>query len=292
MLRHCVAFGIVPIEGLSVTPNVRIAATFIHPIKACAAVELPSITIDRWGAAHGDRRWAVINAEGSVTWAGEFPRLVLVTPQLREQGLRLTAADQAPLDVDDANLPPRTIGIWNDVAKRVDRFTVGDAGDEASQWMSEVVKAPVRLVRLGDDAVGRDNTNRLHVVSTVSCAEVDDLLDHRGLQVESLRRCRPNIVIEGLDAPLVPFVEDHLTRMLWRSAEGMASMEFTGRCIRCVVPNVDTQTGEEQPAVLESLTALSAQRWPNEAVSFGIYGRATPGSRLDRGQPVEVEFGF
>ncbi|RQP26488.1 MOSC domain-containing protein [Piscinibacter terrae] len=292
MLRHCVAFGIVPIEGLSVTPNVRVVATFIHPIKACAAVELPSVTIDRWGAAQGDRRWAVINAEGSVTWAGEFPRLVLVMPELLPQGLRLTALDQAPLDVDDADLPPRTIGIWNDLAKRVDHFTVGDAGDEAAQWMSEVVKAPVRLVRLGDDAVGRDSTNRLHVVSTVSCAEVDELLAQRGLQAESLRRCRPNIVIEGLDAPLVPFIEDHLTQMRWQCGDGMVSMKFTGRSIRCVVPNVDTRTGEAQPVVLESLTTLSAQRWPNEAVSFGIYGRATPGARLDRGQPVEVEFGF
>lgn len=274
------------------SPNVRIAATFIHPIKACAAVELPSITIDRWGAAQGDRRWAVINAEGSVTWAGEFPRLVLVAPQPREQGLRLTAPDQMPVELDDTDLAPREIGLWNDIAKRVDRFMVGDAGDEAAQWMSEVVKAPVRLVRLGDDAVGRDSANRLHVVSTVSCAEVDELLAQRGLQAGSLLRCRPNIVIEGLDAPLVPFVEDHLTQMLWQSAEGMAALEFTGRCIRCVVPNVNVRTGEVQPVVLESLTTLSAQRWPNEAVSFGIYGRATPGSRLERGQPVEVEFGF
>jgi uncharacterized protein len=275
-----------------VNPNVRIAATFIHPIKACAAEEVPFLSIDRWGGAQGDRRWAVINAEGTVTWAGEFPRLVLVAPQLQVHGLRLTAAGQTPLEVSGNDLPPRAIGMWNDVAKCMDPFTTGDAGDEAAQWMSEVVKAPVRLVRFGDDAVGRHSANRLHIVSTASCGEVDELLAAQGLSAASLKRYRPNIVLEGLETPLVPFVEDHLTRMRWQGPEGMASMEFTSRCIRCVVPNVDVQTGEAQSAVLESLATLSSQRWPTEPVSFGIYGRATPGSRLTQGQPAEVEFSF
>jgi uncharacterized protein len=269
---------------------VRVSALYLYPVKGCAAMAVDSLQIDRWGGAQGDRRWAIVNADGEVTWQGAFPRLVLIVPRWTEGELRLDAPGQPSLRVPDDGLRPCTVRIWNDPSARLDPFDGHDAGDDASAWVSAVVGAPLRLVRLGDDAVGRGNANRLHVVSRASCDEVGAQLQHAAQA--SLLRYRPNIVLDGPDARLQPFAEDHLQAMRWHDGAREEALEVGSRCVRCVVPNVDPATGDSDERVLAALATLSAQRFPGEPVCFGSYGRARPGSRLVRGQAVALDFSF
>jgi len=269
-----------------------VAAAYIYPIKSCGAMAVEELEFDRWGGAEGDRRWAVVDAAGSVTWQGALPRLALVQPRITGDGLLLSAPGRASLTVDGRALAPCEVGLWDDVARRTDVFAAHAAGAAADDWISAVAGAPLRLVRLGDEAVGRAHAQRLHVVTRESAGEVDALLRAQGLPAADVRRYRPNLVLAGRGAPLVPFVEEVLQSITWTGAAGEACLDVGERCVRCIVPNVDPETGVAGDALLPAVAELSAQRLPGQPTVMGVYGRATAGARVARGQPVRLTFSF
>ncbi|WOB07760.1 MOSC domain-containing protein [Piscinibacter gummiphilus] len=267
---------------------VHVAAAYLYPVKACGAMPVDALHIDRWGGAEGDRRWAIVNAEGEVTWQGTYPRLVLISPTLLPDGLRLEAPGQPTLTVPDAGLAACSFRIWNEAAARLDRHEGHDAGHASSAWVSAVAGAPVRLVRLSDEAVGRGEANRLHVVSRASCDDAAAQLRRDGGPAAGVLRYRPNLVLDGPESLLPPFAEDHLRSLAWPGGR----LDISSRCVRCVVPNVDPATGDTDARVLAALAALSAERLPGGPVSFGCYGQATAGARIVRGQVLSLELDF
>jgi hypothetical protein len=58
------------------------------------------------------------------------------------------------------------------------------------------------------------------------------------------------------------------------------------------VPDVDPATGVAGRGVLDAMAELAAQRRPGGPVVLGVYGRATPGARLARGQALSLAFSF
>jgi hypothetical protein len=269
-----------------------VAAAYVYPIKSCGAMPVDELVFDRWGGAEGDRRWAVVDDSGSVTWQGALPRLALVQPRIAGDGLLLRAPGHEALEVGDRGLVPCEVGMYNEGARRTDVFAARAAGAAADRWLSAVAGAPVRLVRLGDEAVGRAHAERLHVLTLESAAEIDALLRARGEPAADLRRYRPNLVLGGRGAPLVPFVEDVLAAIAWPGAGGEARLAVGSGCVRCIVPNVDPDTGVAGDQLLPAVAELSAQRRPGQPTVFGVYGKATPGARLARGQAVRLDFSF
>ncbi len=269
-----------------------VAAAWLYPIKSCGAMPVDELVFDRWGGAQGDRRWAVVDASGAVTWQGAHPRLALIRPVLDGGLLRLNAPGQVSLEVAGDGLAPCEVGMFNEGARRTDVFPAWAAGDAADRWVSGVAGAPLRLVRLGDEAVGRAHAERLHVVTLESHAEVDALLRTRGEPAADVLRYRPNLVLAGRGAPLVPFVEDVLASIAWQDGAGEGRIAITARCVRCIVPDVDPATGAAGTQVLPALAELSAQRFPGQATMLGVYGNATPGARLARGQALRLDFAF
>ncbi len=269
-----------------------VAAAYLYPVKACGAFEVERLAIDRWGGAEGDRRWAVVDASGAVTWQGAHPRLALVRPLPAGDVLTLRAPGHAALEVRDDGLAACEVGMFDEAARRTDVFPGRAAGAAADRWISAVAGAPLRLVRLGDEAIGRAHAERLHVVTLESAAEVDAALRARGEPPADVLRYRPNLVLRGQGAPLVPFVEEVLERLSWAHDGGEARLAVTARCVRCVVPNVDPATGRAGAHVLPALAELSAQRHPGQPTALGMYGNATPGATLARGQALRLSFAF
>ncbi|MGN6529622.1 MAG: MOSC domain-containing protein [Burkholderiaceae bacterium] len=266
-----------------------VVAAYIYPIKACGAMAVDALDIDRWGGAAGDRRWAVVDASDTVTWQGTHPRLAAIRPRPGAGGLLLEADGHPPLPLreDDAR-PPCGIALWNDAAGRHDRFEACCASEAADRWLAAVVGAPLRFVRLGEDAVDRPQAQRLHVVTLESAAEVDALLRSRGLPPADPLRYRPNLVLAGRGAALVPFVDDLLAAAEWPGGR----IDVQAPCIRCVVPDVDPATGVAGHGVLDAMAELAGQRRPGGPVALGVYGRATPGARITRGQEMSLTFAF
>ncbi len=66
----------------------------------------------------------------------------------------------------------------------------------------------------------------------------------------------------------------------------------TGKCVRCVVPDVHPDTALVSPATSQAIAALSAQRYPGEASYFGVYAKAQGAAPLTQGDVLEAELQF
>jgi len=264
----------------------RAAALYIYPIKACAGVAVPEIVLDPRGGAVGDRGWAIVDAEGAVTWLGSHPRLALVQPAFEGAGLVLTAAGAEPV-ATPATLAPRPVKIWSDVHRRHETFAAEDAGDAVAAWLERVTGAPLRLVRLEDAVHARDGNNALHLLFTPSFAAVAARWDAGAGAPLDERRFRPNIVL-ALPAQGNEFVEESLEALAWQHAgEVETRLDVTAPCIRCVVPNVDPATAQVDSRLLDMLADLSLRRRPGGTV-FGIYARGAAGARLRVGDVARM----
>ena len=56
-------------------------ALYVYPIKSCAGMPVRELELDARGGAAGDRTWAIVDAQGAVTWLGTHARLALVHPR-------------------------------------------------------------------------------------------------------------------------------------------------------------------------------------------------------------------
>jgi uncharacterized protein YcbX len=265
------------------------AALYLYPIKACAALAVSEIEIDARGGAVGDRGWAIVDADGAVTWQGARPRLALVHPRFEDDGLALHAAG-----FDDVATPPAPalapcrVRIWNDLRARHDEFDAFDAGDAVAAWLERVVDAPLRLVKLEDAALAREGSNALHLVFAPSMAALDAQLAGAGLPPADPRRFRANIVLTGA---LDEFVEESVSALAWDGAAGPMAMEITAPCIRCIVPSVNPTSALVDESVGDALTLLSQRRRPGATV-FGIYARGAAGARLRVGDTARMALAF
>ena len=256
------------------------AALFVYPIKACAGMPVRELALDARGGAAGDREWAIVDAQGAVTWQGAHPRLTLVHPRVTGARMRLAADGTGDIAVPpDADLAPCRVKIWNDLGARHDNFDAADAGDAVAAWLERVAGAPLRLVKLGDAALAREGTNALHVVFAASVAAVDAQLAASGRPPSDPRHFRPNILLAMPQGDGVEFLEDSLAALEWHGDTGTTSLEVTAPCVRCIVMNVDPASARVDVAVLDTLTRLSQQRRPGATV-FGLYARGAAGARL------------
>jgi uncharacterized protein YcbX len=261
----------------------RAAALHVYPIKACAGVAVDELQLDARGGAVGDRGWAIVDAQGAVTWLGSHPRLALVQPAFAGAGLVLGAPETDSIETP-THLAPCDVKIWSDVHGRHEIFAAADAGDAVAAWLQRVTGAPLRLVRLGDAAHARDGNNALHLVFTPSLAAVRAAWTAQAIDV---RRFRPNIVL-ALPADGNEFVEESLEALAWqRDGRDDARLDVTAPCIRCVVPNVDPASARVDGSLLDTLAGLSLQRRPGGTV-FGIYARGAAGTRLRVGDVARM----
>ncbi len=261
-------------------------ALFVYPIKACAGMPVQELALDARGGAAGDREWAIVDAQGAVTWQGAHTRLALVHPRVTDARLRLAADGAADIAVPpDADLAPCRVKIWNDLGARHDSFDAADAGDSVAAWLERVAGAPLRLVKLGDAALAREGTNALHLVFSPSIAVVDAQWG-----ATDARRFRPNLVLALPDGEGHEFIEESLAALEWQG-EAATRLEVTAPCIRCVVPNVDPASALVDDAFGDTLTRLSQQRRPGATV-FGIYARGAAGARLRVGDTARMVLAF
>ena len=261
-------------------------ALALYPIKACAGMPVQALELDARGGAVGDREWAIVDAQGVVTWQGAQPRLALVHPRVTPAGLRLGSPGVVDIAVpaDDA-LTPCRVGIWNDLGARHDVFDAADAGDAVAAWLARVAGAPLRLVRLGDAALAREGTNALHLVFSPSIAAVEAQWGST-----DARRFRPNIVLSMPGGEGIEFIEESLAALEWQ-ADAATRLDITAPCVRCVVPNVDPASAQVDDQFLDTLARLSQQRRPGATV-FGVYARGVAGARLRVGDTARMVLAF
>jgi uncharacterized protein YcbX len=260
------------------------------PIKSCRGHGLTEALVEPWGLA-GDRRWLVVDDEGTLLTARENPRMLLVTTAVRpDGGLDLTSPDAPDLAVaipSGGELVP--VRVWSS------ELAAALAAPEASAWFTKVVGRPARLVYLDDPTRRHPNPAFALPTDYVSFADGYPLLLATAASLNQLNdwiaegpradegplpmiRFRPNVVIDGAE----PWAEDG-----WRRIRiGTAVFRVVKGCDRCVMTMTDPETAARGKEPIATLARY--RRWDG-ATWFGMnLVPDTPGVTISTGDEVEL----
>ena len=255
--------------------NCSVQALYVHPVKSCAGLALPRSLLVETGLDL-DRAWMLVDGHGEFVTQRELPRLALVRPTLRQDDLVLRAPGMLALHVAlDRVESPLRVRVWND------ELPAWDLGALAAQWFSDFAGRPLRLVRF-DPQQRRLSDRRwtgaheattafadafaLLVTSTASLAELNRRLALQGTAAVDMRRIRPNLVLDGIEA----HDEDHIDRLEIDTPQGVVELQLVKPCARCSIPGVDPDSGVQGHEVTDALAGYRADPRMAGAITFGM----------------------
>jgi uncharacterized protein YcbX len=290
----------------------RIARLFVYPVKSCAGVELSEAVLSETGLDL-DRAWMVVDEEGEFLSQREEPRMALIQPAFKRGGteLQLRAPGMLALHLlVDAVEAPTRVRVWNDGVPAY------DMGDVAAQWFTDFLalnaqglpraNAPkYRLVRFDPEhrrlsslqwTGGVEAPNQFSdgypvlVLGQSALDGLNDRLQAAGHRPVDIRRFRPNVVLEGLEA----HDEDRVGPLQIETAEGPVVLTPVKPCPRCPIPNIDPDTARSSPEVNDTLQTYRQDARVNGALTFGMNAIVSEGvDRMLRvGQTVSASYRF
>lgn len=235
--------------------TIEVVGLNYYPIKSCAAVGAPEVTLTEFGIEH-DREWMLVGDKGQPITQRVQPDLALVRPRFEDGSLVATAPRMGRLVLSlerdpDAEIVP--VNLWKKPGEGADQ------GADANEWFSEYLSRDVRLLRVhqprfvesechvdgATDRTGFADGFPLLLASLDSLSELNQDL----AEPVPISRFRPNIVVAGADA----YDED-----FWRELRIGDLRAFVVRaCARCPMPNIDQAVGvlPRQRPVTEALRA-------------------------------------
>jgi uncharacterized protein YcbX len=260
-----------------------------HPAKSCRGEALTSAVVEPWGLA-GDRRWMIVDETGETVTAREYPRMLLVRPELVDGGLLLRSPDLDELLVPVPDGPSVDVTVFGG-----DPFAVRLADAAAHAWFGKVIGAAVRLVYQDDPRRRATNPDHTEAGDCVSFADgyplllatEESLAALNALIAEGsypeqgplpMRRFRPSVVVAGAPA----WDEDH-----WRRLRiGDAVFRAVKGCDRCVITTTDPDSAQLGKEPLASLARH--RRWDGRAWFAMNLVPDSPGATISLGDDVEI----
>jgi len=117
-------------------------------------------------------------------------------------------------------------------------------------------------------------------VSVISLATIAGIGREAGTDIDR-RRMRANIVLETPDA--APFLEDGWVggTLVFGEGESTPAVSITARDVRCVMVNIDPDTGEKDARVMKAVVRLNSN-------NAGVYGTVVRTGSIHVGQPVSL----
>ncbi len=117
-------------------------------------------------------------------------------------------------------------------------------------------------------------------VSVISLATIAGIGRGAGVDLDR-RRFRANIVLETGDHE--PFHEDGWVggTLVFGDSEPMPAVRVTARDVRCVMINLDPDTGTHDPRALKAVVGLNKN-------NAGVYGTVVQTGTIRVGQPVRL----
>ncbi|SEF68666.1 hypothetical protein SAMN02982929_00380 [Saccharopolyspora kobensis] len=260
----------------------KIATLVSYPVKGCAGMPARSFPLTEAGLAH-DRTFMVVDDDGAFRTQRRWPRLARIQPVISGDRLELSAPGAGSIGVDvDVTGPRRDVRLFNTGYRGIDQ------GDAVAEWLSELLGARSRLVRVPPEhdrvtdgeipgTSGYADSSAVHVLSRSSL----DRLDERAPRPVPVDRFRPNIVIEGWSEP-------HTEDRAGRITIGDAVLGFTKLAIRCAVTTVDQEAGlRDGPEPLRTLAGY--RRIPDQGIAFGAKFAVLRTGTLAVGDPITVD---
>ncbi len=263
--------------------NLRVSELSIYPVKSLGGISLQQSAVERFGLRN-DRRWMVVDDRDRYITQREQSRMCLIQPEPLANGLRLSAPGMDELQIAHTpEMPTREVIVWDD------RCHALDCGDVAAGWLGRFLGIACRLVYFPND--GQRAVDPIYAqtgditafsdgfpILLITQASLDNL-NNRLTEPLSMRRFRPNLVIDGAE----PYAEDQWKRL----RIGDLTLRVVKPCSRCVIPTIDPATGKRH-ADAEPLRTLATYRLRDHKIFFGQNVIADGEGQLAVGQPVEV----
>jgi uncharacterized protein len=247
-----------------------LSAIHIYPVKGLKGIGLEVARCTDRGLEH-DRRWMVVDREGTFISQRSHPRMVTVWTDIEGDRLVLSAPDvdsvELPLEIErDGSVK---VTVWGSTVKAV------HGPHHANAWLSEYLGEECFLVYMPESTARNSNPQYAgpdkrvafadgyaYLVTTeASLADLNAKLLAKRHPALPMNRFRPNFVIAGAQ----PFEEDRWKRI----RIGEAMIEGVKPCGRCQVTTTDQSSGEVRGP--EPLATLSAYRGSREfGVMFGM----------------------
>ncbi|KAE9591077.1 putative molybdenum cofactor sulfurtransferase [Lupinus albus] len=245
-----------------VTPTAQVSAIFIYPIKSCRGISVPSAPLTPTGL-RWDRQWVVVNSKGRACTQRVEPGLALIEVELPTEAFDETwePTNDSYMVLEAPGMQPLKVclnkqhGVTDGISVWEWSGSAWDEGAEASQWFSDYLGKPSRLVRFNTASEVRpvdpdyvkehqimfSDGYPFLVISQESLNALNQLLK----EPLPINRFRPNFLVEGCE----PFSED-----LWQEID-ISRFSFLGvkLCSRCKIPSIDQDTGISGPEPNETL---------------------------------------
>jgi uncharacterized protein YcbX len=256
-----------------------------YPVKGCAGVRLTEVMVAEAGLAH-DRSFMVTGPDGIFRSQRSDPRLALIQPAVSADGtwltLRFPGAGDLAIEVSLA-------AARHEVTMFGSPYQAIDQGEAAAGWLSSVLGAASRLVRVAPEhdrvtdgwipgTAGFADSGAVHAISRASLAELNRRVSGPPVPMS---RFRPNIVIDGWQQP-------HLEDRIRHAVIGNTEFGYARLAIRCAVTMVDQRRGEKAgPEPLRTLA--SYRRAAVGGVAFGTKFSVLRAGKLAVGDELTVQ---
>jgi len=261
--------------------GIEVSQLIIYPVKSMGHIIQHVSEVDRFGL-HNDRRWMLVDNNGVYVTQRKYPRMCLIHASFSNGQLVLQAPEMTFITVPEIrDERPVSVKVWDD------QCTAHDCGEEVAQWLTAFMGIACRLVyfpehenRLVDQNYAKPEEYTAFSdgfpILLISQASLDDLNGRLESPVP-MTRFRPNLVVSGCKA----FAEDE-----WKLIKiGDLLLRLVKPCSRCVIPSINTETGEKG---VEPIKTLSQYRRRDNKIFFGQNLIANGESRLEVGMSVEL----
>jgi uncharacterized protein YcbX len=247
----------------------QITQLFIYPVKSLRGFAVPAAEVDALGFV-GDRRFLVVDAHNQFLTQRALPQMALIETALTADALILRAPGGGSCTVPLRAPTPAelvSVRVW-----KSEGLLAEDCGPEVAVWLSNFLRQPCKLVRIGekfvrpllkpDRAVPGDVLNfadsyPFMVVSEASLADLNARLD----EPLPMNRFRPSFVVNGCEA----FAED-----TWQRVRiGGVQFRAGGPCARCIVTTTDQLTAGRGKEPLRTLARYRRSATDPTDVNFG-----------------------
>jgi len=227
----------------------RVVELWRYPVKSMKGEAVDAVEVS-WDGVAGDRRWAFVRTgarPSGFPWFTIRQRSTLVQYEPR------FVHPERP-DKSDVRVHTPT-GIELDVA---DPALAGELGDD--------------LVAIKHDR-GTFDTLPISLITAQTLAALGESV---GVPL-TVPRFRPNLLVAGVGADDRPYAEDEWVGHTLQI--GAAHVRIDKRDQRCVVVNVDPDTGERNPSILRAIAA-------DRDACLGVYGQTARPGRIAVGDDV------
>jgi uncharacterized protein YcbX len=246
-----------------------VSGLFIYPVKSLRGLAVAAAALDEFGLV-GDRRFMLVDDRNQFLTQRTVPRMALIATELGRDSLILRNPHHGSAAVGLGEPgAPLTVQVWRDTVE------AEDCGVEIAVWLSDFLRQPCRLVRIGTryhrplkpskarpgDVVSFADAYPLLAISEASLADLNDRLLAGGEAPVPMDRFRPNLVLGDCPA----YAEDTWTRF----RIGDVTFRAAGPCARCLIPTTDQETALRGKEPLRTLATYRRDPEDPADVNFG-----------------------